>query len=127
MPPALTAILNDHRRRLVYEGLPTDGEAWLFPSQVAHHKGKPMHKKALRKPLLAALEAAAVEARLTTHGLRRTFNDLMRQVSSGEVVRSIMGHVTERMTEHYSTLEATRKRRRRPPDPARATQASDRG
>ncbi|MEY4514882.1 MAG: hypothetical protein RLZZ450_7004 [Pseudomonadota bacterium] len=109
LSPTLAAILNDHRRRLDYEGLPTAGDAWLFPSQVAFHKGKPMHKKALRKPLLVALEAAGLEGHLTTHGLRRTFNDLMRQVSSGEVVRSIMGHVTERMTEHYSHVRSEEK------------------
>ena len=34
----------------------------------------------------------------------------MRQVTSGEVVRSITGHVTERMTEHYSHVESEEKR-----------------
>jgi integrase len=43
------------------------------------------------------------------HGLRRTFNDLLRQVSSGEVVRSIMGHLGERMTEHYSHVRGDEK------------------
>jgi hypothetical protein len=33
----------------------------------------------------------------------------MRQVSSGEVVRSIMGHVTERMAEHYSHVRMAEK------------------
>lgn len=107
--PTLAAILGDHRRSLDYEGLPTAGDVWLFPSRVVRHRGKPMHKKALRKPLLLALAAAKLEDRLTTHGLRRTFNDLMRQVSTGEVVRSIMGHVTERMTEHYSHVRMTEK------------------
>jgi hypothetical protein len=39
---------------------------------------------------------------IPVHGFRRTFNNLPRQVASGEVVRSMTGHVTERMTEHYS-------------------------
>ena len=69
----------------------------------------PVSTASLRKPLLVALEAAGLEGHLTTHGLRRTFNDLMRQVSSGEVVRSIMGHVTERMTEHYSHVRSDEK------------------
>lgn len=107
--PTLAAILNDHRRALDHLGIITEGEAWLFPSQVDRHRGKPMHKKSLRKPLLAAMEAATLEERLTTHGLRRTFNDLMRQVAGGEVVRSIMGHVTERMTEQYSTIRRLEK------------------
>ena len=29
-------------------------------------------------------------------------NNLLRQVAQGEVVRAVTGHVTERMTEHYS-------------------------
>jgi hypothetical protein len=37
------------------------------------------------------------------HGFRRTFNNLMRQVSEDKVVlRSMTGHATEEMTEHYS-------------------------
>lgn len=41
---------------------------------------------------------------LTVHGLRRTMNNLLRQVTHGEVVRSVTGHVTERMTEHHSHI-----------------------
>jgi integrase len=46
---------------------------------------------------------------LTVHGLRRTMNNLLRQVTHGEVVRSVTGHVTERMTEHYSHIGADEK------------------
>jgi integrase len=61
--PTLEAIVRDHRRSCDADGLPTEGDAWLFPSRVEHHRGKPMHKKALRKPLLAALEAAGLTER----------------------------------------------------------------
>jgi len=53
---------------------------------------------------------SGVGGRITTHGLRRTLNNLTRQVSTGEVVRSIIGHSTERMTEHYSWIELDEKR-----------------
>jgi hypothetical protein len=37
-------------------------------------------------------------------------NNLLRQVASGEVVRSMTGHVTERMTQHYSHVSHKEKR-----------------
>ena len=44
------------------------------------------------------------------HGLRFTINNLLRQVAPGEVVRSITGHVSAEMTEHYSHIEDDEKR-----------------
>ena len=39
------------------------------------------------------------------HGLRRTFDDLMRRAGVDAIVtRSITGHVTERMQEHYGSV-----------------------
>ncbi len=48
----------------------------------------------------------AAEKRVTIHGLRRTFNNLSRQVAGEIVARSITGHVTQAMTEHYSHVDA---------------------
>src|SRR5262245_9700651 len=64
----------------------------------------------MRKPLLRALKMAEIKAPFTVHGLRRTFNNLARQVTSCEVVRSITGHVTNAMTEHYSHIAIAEKR-----------------
>ena len=58
-----------------------------------------------RDAILYSVKANAI------HGLRRTFNNLVRQVATGEVVRSMTGHVTEAMTEHYSHVELEEKRR----------------
>jgi integrase len=60
------------------------------------HKGSP-----LRAVLTKACAAAGVP-RLTTHGMRRTFNNLARQTTSREVLKSITGHTTDAMVEHYS-------------------------
>ncbi|NOY93761.1 MAG: tyrosine-type recombinase/integrase [Deltaproteobacteria bacterium] len=60
--------------------------------------------------LTKLLEAVGIERRHTTHGFRRTFNNLARQVTTGEVVRAMTGHVTEAMTEHYSHVEASEKK-----------------
>jgi integrase len=43
--------------------------------------------------------------RFTIHGLRRTFNDLTRRAGvDGVVIKSLTGHVTEKMRSHYSTV-----------------------
>jgi hypothetical protein len=53
--------------------------------------------RGIRRP---GLTAAEVKDCFTIHCFSRAFSNLMRQVASGEVVRSVTGHVTERMTEH---------------------------
>jgi integrase len=73
----------------------------VFPSD----KGEPTIGPSVRKPFRDVLEdleknEALAMPRLTIHGLRRTLNNLLRQQAQGEVVRSVTGHVTERMTEH---------------------------
>ena len=50
-----------------------------------------------------------ITKRVTTHGLRRTFNNLSRQVAGEIVTRSITGHVTAAMTEHYSHVGSEEK------------------
>ena len=105
LPDELAEVLKAHRRDLVQRQAPGLKDGWVFPS----NKGTLIRGSSLRKPLQRALTKADITDRFTVHGFRRTFNNLMRQVASGEVVRSITGHVTERMTEHYSHVEAEEK------------------
>ena len=43
--------------------------------------------------------------KFTQRGLRRTFNDLARNAKvEGLVTKSISGHLTDRMKDHYSTV-----------------------
>jgi hypothetical protein len=56
------------------------------------------------------LKEIKVDRRFSSHGLRRTANDLIRRVASGEVARAITGHVTQRMTEHYSHVDVGEKK-----------------
>ena len=50
-----------------------------------------------------AREAVGLRSRLTSHGLRRTVTDLLRQAGVDPVVaKSLVGHTTDRMREHYS-------------------------
>ena len=58
------------------------------------------------------MAAAGISALFTVQGLRRTFNDLTRRAQVDPIaIRSITGHVTEDMREHYSTVNLDEKRR----------------
>ncbi len=63
----------------------------------------------VNKPWQRMLKAAGIKRRVTLHGLRRTFNNLSRQVAGDIVTRSMTGHVTDAMTEHYSFVESEEK------------------
>lgn len=105
--PELKEILEAHRKRMVEEQVPGLAEGWMFPSEAGKLKERSSHRKALR----ACAIAAGVEGRFSGHGLRRTFNDLARRASVDPVItRSMTGHVTEQMREHYSTVRIDEKR-----------------
>ncbi len=106
MMPGLAQVLAEHRRRMLSAQAPGLAAGWVFPSKV----GGLMSQATPQKPLAAALAAAGIDQRFTLHGFRRTFNNLLRQATTGEVVRSMTGHVTERMTEHYSHVHTDEKR-----------------
>jgi integrase len=80
---------------------------WLFPSRL----GRPHHNSScMRKAFLDCLQEIGVHRRFSSHGLRRTANDLIRRVASGEVARAITGHVTVAMTDHYAHVDTGEKR-----------------
>jgi integrase len=59
----------------------------------------------LWKAWQACLKESKIKERFTVHGLRRTFNDLTRRAGvDGVVIKSLTGHVTEKMRSHYSTV-----------------------
>jgi integrase len=41
----------------------------------------------------------------TPHGLRRTFNNLGRQITERDILKAMSGHATDVMVEHYSHVE----------------------
>jgi integrase len=85
-------------------------DALLFPSKEGTlHRGTPLTKVFLRT--LAKVRAVRTEAQddrafpeVTPHGMRRTYNNLVRQVANREVVKAITGHTTDAMLEHYSQV-----------------------
>lgn len=101
MVAELASILRDHRAMMLTEQHPGLAKGWIFPTQRGTlHKGNPLNAIIRR-----ALTSAGIATHLTTHGLRRTFNDLARRVATGQVVRAIVGHSTEAMTEQYSVVD----------------------
>lgn len=101
----LAAVLQEHRVLLVTTQHPGLRAGWVFPST----SGGPKGSASIREALQEALAEAGVARRQTVHGLRRTFNDLLRQITSGEVVRSMTGHSSQAMTGHYSHVAETEK------------------
>ena len=105
MAPELAIILRGHRARTEAKGLPVDDDAWVFPWR----NGELLPQSHLRTPLRFVLAKLGIKKRVVTHGLRRSFNNLARQVAGGIIVRSIVGHADEAMTEHYSRVGGAEK------------------
>jgi integrase len=68
-----------------------------------------MHRGSPLRSVLAKACAAAGVVRVTTHGLRRTFNNAGRQVGDREVLKAMTGHATDEMVSHYSHVAAGEK------------------
>jgi integrase len=77
----------------------------VFPSRV----GTLMRPSSFRKRLATACKAANVRS-ISPHAFRHTMNNAAKKVASGDIVRSITGHVTSEMTEHYSWVNQDEKR-----------------
>jgi integrase len=95
----------------------------LFPSE----SGGLRSEHLLRKPFARVGALIGLNLHFTPHGLRRTFNDLARAANvEALVTKSISGHLTDRMREHYSTVTPVEQRESigrvlrlvRPEDPA---------
>jgi integrase len=79
----------------------------LFPALTGSFRAPTV----LNKPFATVSEAIALGYAFTQRGMRRTFNDLMRTAQVEAIVtRSISGHLTERMQDHYSTVSGAEQR-----------------
>jgi integrase len=79
----------------------------LFPAV----NGKFRSPSVLNKPLAEVATELELGKQVTQRALRRTFNDLARAAQVSDLVtRSISGHLTERMQQHYSTVNAAEQR-----------------
>ena len=65
----------------------------------------------LNKPFAEVAADMDIGFAFTQRGMRRTFNDLARHARVELIVtRSISGHLTERMQDHYSTVASDEQR-----------------
>ena len=79
----------------------------LFPAESGGFRSEHL----LRKPFATVGKLLGLPLHFTPHGLRRTFNDLARAAHvEALVTKSISGHLTERMREHYSTVTPVEQR-----------------
>lgn len=102
----LRAVLDEWRQTMLCAQHRHVHTGWIFPSKV----GEPHHNAScMRKAFIDCLNQSGIGRGFSSHGLRRTANNLLRQVASGEVTRAITGHVTVAMTEHYSHVAASEK------------------
>jgi integrase len=110
LEPELAERLRELRRVMVERQDPALAGGWIFPVMKGPRRGQPQRGTPLRNVLVRALRDSELGVELTTHGLRRTFNDLCRRVADRQVAKAIMGHTTDRMHEHYSLPDRNEKR-----------------
>src|SRR5207244_3290384 len=108
LQPELATILREHRQRMLEAQAPGLDSGWVFPSV---RTGKLRGSTSMTKAWKACLKEAGITERFTPHGLRRTFNDMLRQADVDPVIsKALIGHVTDEMREHYSTVRLDEKR-----------------
>jgi len=100
VPPELVEVLRWH----VQTQLTTSEQQasdLLFPRE----DGGVRSESSLRKPFAVVGKAIGLTKHFTPRGMRRTFNDVARAAKvESFVTKSISGHLTDRMKDHYSTV-----------------------
>lgn len=99
LPQMVIDALQEHRKEQVKNQSPGLAQGIVFP---ADHGGYRL-PTSLRKALNVLREHLGFSGRVTPQVFRRTYNTLMATAHVDRVVlRSIMGHTSEAMTERYS-------------------------
>jgi hypothetical protein len=99
LPPEVMAVLRWHADRLP-PGRMRESDL-LFPSDTGGFRSPTV----LDKPFKDICKHLCLGKKVTPKAMRRTFQDLARRAAvDGLVQRSICGHLTEEMTERYSSV-----------------------
>ncbi len=99
LPPELMAVLRWHTDRLP-PGPMRDSDL-LFPAETGRFRSPTV----LDKPFKDVCKHLKLGKNVTAKAMRRTFQDLARLAQvDGLVQRTICGHLTEEMTERYSSV-----------------------
>ena len=101
-PDVVVEVLRSHKAEQERDpGPPCDVPGLVFPSRAGTYRTPAM----LTKPLTRCCQIAGIDKRLSSHGLRRTANDLLRRANGDTVVRAMIGHATSEMTRLYSNVD----------------------
>jgi len=99
LPPEVMVILRWHADQLPSD--PMRRSDLLFPSDIGAFRSPTV----LDKPFKDICQHLSLGKKVTPKAMRRTFQDLARRAAvDGLVQRSICGHLTEEMTERYSSV-----------------------
>lgn len=102
LPSGLMEILEQHVNALPAKL--TEKTDLMFPSKVGGYQSP----NVLAKPILEIADAAKIRKHLSPYFMRRTFQDLCRAASVHDfVARSISGHATVAMQQHYSSVNGS--------------------
>jgi hypothetical protein len=106
IPDGLLEDLRWHVETQLASG-PQRDSVYLFPNE----KGEPRQSQVLTKPFQDVSAAIGLPFTLSLRGMRRTFNWMMETAGvDGKVTRSITGHQTVKMQDHYTFKDADMQR-----------------
>lgn len=107
MHPVLAEALREHRKQLLASQHPGVDTNLVFPS----NKGTMRFASGIYKAYGLAREAAKIDQKVNNQVLRRTMNTMLRRSGVDRIVlRNVMGHSSEEMTERYSWVDGSEKR-----------------
>ncbi len=99
LPPILASLFEAQHTRRSDDGYTGP---LVFPSSV----GKPILNSRMSSAMKKARERAGISQTFTSHGFRRSVTDMLRQSGVDSTTSAaIIGHDTERMRRHYSTVD----------------------
>jgi integrase len=106
MVEEVSEAIRAHRERLVRSQHPGLGSGLVFPSDV----GTPRCSGSLRKALRNICDELGLERRVSPQTFRKTWTTLMALAGVDRLVlREIVGHRDEEMTEHYASIRSNQK------------------
>jgi len=106
--PELLAAIAEHEELLRIRENPGLKKGILFPTEKGDYRLPSSVSKGWKK----VSKAMKLQWTVTPHDLRRSYQNLLRQVGAGQVVQqALMGHSSDAMTLHYSHVGMAEKRR----------------
>jgi integrase len=96
--PLVADVLRRQQRWVETQAIRCVDAGMVFPSNVGSYR----HASVLQAPLRRCVQRAGIDKHVSAHTMRRTFNNLARMAAGEIVTRSMTGHATSAMTEHYS-------------------------